>query len=124
MSEKLLPVLTALIAVILLVNWFIAPFHTHLPVRVPGMDKPADLPALPQINLAGVFVRAAGVPAADVSGAWPRFRGEKLDDISTETVPLAAEWGAAGAEGPLVARSRRRVCRRRGARGARLCAGL
>ncbi len=96
MSEKLLPVLTALIAIILLTNWFIVPTHTHLPARLPGMDKPANVSPLPQINLAGVFVRSSGTPATDISGSWPRFRGDKLDDVSTETVPLAAEWGAAG----------------------------
>ncbi len=96
MSEKLLPVLTALIAMILVISWCIVPFHMHQPARVPGMDKPANLPPLPPINLAGVFVRASGTPATDVTGAWPRFRGEKLDGIDTESVPLASDWGTAG----------------------------
>jgi outer membrane protein assembly factor BamB len=41
----------------------------------------------------GRLVQADGV-AADLPGAWPRFRGQGFDGISAETVPLARDWGA------------------------------
>ena len=96
MSTKLLPVLTAILGLIVLAIWLAGDAsHLHLQARVPGMDQPANSLALPQVDLSGVFARSSGVPATDLPGAWPRFRGEKLDDVSTETIPLAASWGAA-----------------------------
>lgn len=36
-----------------------------------------------------------GGPVVNLPGAWPRFRGANLDDISTETA-LTTSWGAGG----------------------------
>jgi outer membrane protein assembly factor BamB len=46
-------------------------------------------------DLTGTVVTGDGVPS-DLPGAWPRFRGPRLDNISTEPVRLARSWAAAG----------------------------
>jgi outer membrane protein assembly factor BamB len=43
----------------------------------------------------GELVRFDGV-AADLPGAWPRFRGANFDGISSENVTLARNWGPDG----------------------------
>jgi outer membrane protein assembly factor BamB len=43
----------------------------------------------------GELVRFNGV-AADLPGAWPRFRGANFDGISSENVTLARKWAAGG----------------------------
>ncbi|HNR99590.1 MAG TPA: PQQ-like beta-propeller repeat protein [Planctomycetota bacterium] len=47
------------------------------------------------IEKASTLTVCDGVPAA-VEGAWPCFRGAKLDGIGTERAPLAREWGPEG----------------------------
>ena len=62
----------------------------RLPVAeaaVPAVQTPAEV--------VGTFAKADGTPA-DLPGAWPGFRGPKLDAISTEQVPLAREWPQGG----------------------------
>lgn len=96
MIVKLLPVLTAVIALLLLVCWLVGDHSgVHVLARVPGMDQLPNAPAAPRVDLSGKFVKSAAT-AAVLPGSWPRFRGDRLDDISTETVPLATQWGAQG----------------------------
>ncbi len=68
----------------------------------PGMDVDPRLPVVEQSALIEhvpvfppVFVAGAG-KAANLPGAWPRFRGSNFDTISTETVPLAKTWDKTG----------------------------
>ncbi len=47
------------------------------------------------IETASTLLACDGVPAS-IEGAWPCFRGAKLDAISTERVQLARAWGPEG----------------------------
>ncbi len=63
--------------------------------RVPGLDRPAGGAEEATGPLTGTLTRGDGQPA-DLRGAWPRFRGERLDNVSVEPVPLARSWSADG----------------------------
>jgi outer membrane protein assembly factor BamB len=53
----------------------------------------AEMKALGLTAIGANFTRFDGVPAEDIEGAWPCFRGPQRDNISRETVPLAESWG-------------------------------
>lgn len=65
-----------------------------LQLRVPGQDQ-SVFGQQAVIDLKGTFSKGPGRPA-NLPGAWPYFRGEFLDGISRETVPLARSWPAEG----------------------------
>ncbi len=67
-------------------------------VRTPGRDRDkGDAgPAAASFNPTIIEpVKYDGKPA-DIPGAWPNFRGPKLDGISHEATPLARSWPAGG----------------------------
>ena len=95
--SKVMPGVVALAAVAVLALWLTAGPTEESVERVPGMDgAPADRQAGggPPV-LEGILTKGNGTPA-DLPGAWPRFRGAKLDNIGHEDVPLAREWPAGG----------------------------
>ena len=60
--------------------------------RVPG-----GMPSSFGVNVArGSSLEALSHEVPNLPGAWPRFRGAKLDNISTEQVSLATSWGPQG----------------------------
>ena len=90
---KAVPIVLMAVALASLYLWLRGDPATGLEVRlaipenVPQED--ADEDGTPQWE--DVFEQFDGV-AADLPGAWPRFRGENLDGISTEDVTLARTW--------------------------------
>ena len=92
-------VLAAIAAALALALFFGRHTEESLKERVPGTDQPPGLDVAAAINpaAAGVLAKGDGEPAA-LPGAWPCFRGARLDATSPNdpNVPLARSWGAAG----------------------------
>lgn len=96
--SRLIPGALGLLGVGLLAHWLAAgPGVGPIAARVPGLDKApaAGATTQPAVDLKGMLTRGEGSPA-DWPGAWPTFRGARLDNISTDEVPLARQWGASG----------------------------
>jgi len=94
---KLMPATTALAGMAALALWLSAGPPGEFIQRVPGADKaPTTLEAAQEpVELAGTLIRGNGKPA-DLPGAWPCFRGPRLDNVGREDVPLAREWPEGG----------------------------
>ncbi len=93
-----LPAAVALLAAVAAAVWLSRGPGQALDLRKPGADASlAGGEAAGGTNpvLAGKLIRADGQPA-DLPGAWPRFRGTNLDNLSTDPTPLARTWDAAG----------------------------
>ncbi|MHC4679302.1 MAG: PQQ-binding-like beta-propeller repeat protein [Planctomycetota bacterium] len=94
---RTIPVGLAILAVVLLYVWLSADAAIDLTERVPAAQDTAQV--LPDdtgaVKLAGELVRLDGV-AADLPGAWPRFRGPNFDAVSAEALSPARTWPAGG----------------------------
>ena len=93
----LIPGLAAVAAFAILVLWLARGPDGQLSLRLPGTDQAPTGAAAAKPNpvLAGKLLSSDG-KAADLPGAWPRFRGPDGDAISKETTPLARAWDASG----------------------------
>jgi outer membrane protein assembly factor BamB len=85
----------AIVALLLVAWWVSSGPILPLEARIPGLDRPAGAARAIDLPLQGKLVTLAGKPA-DLPGLWPGFRGEKLDGICHETLPLARKWPAGG----------------------------
>lgn len=100
-SIEILPIVPGAalaVAVLCFAIWWWATPRQALQLRVPGADQApssADGGAKGNPVLAGRLFPGAG-RAADLSGAWPRFRGANADGISAESISLPRAWGASG----------------------------
>ena len=112
-TPKLIPAVSVAAGAVVLTLWLSAGRSKPVEHRRPGGETtPAQLlskalspgtataartmgvgTALPEFR--GTLVRSEGVPAS-LTGHWPRFRGEKLDNVSDENVRLARSWGPGG----------------------------
>ena len=100
MRHSLLPTIVpcavATVALAALVVWARVEPSRRSELRVPAMDRPAgvvaDRPALPLEGTLEVF----DARPADIPGAWPWFRGERLDGVAHDSPPLARAWPADG----------------------------
>lgn len=87
-----IPGAVGLLGAVLIVHWLASePFARPLLPREPNQDGAQAASALPPVDLKGLFEQGSAT-AADLPGSWPRFRGLKLDNISSETEPLARKW--------------------------------
>lgn len=86
-----------LVAGSVLVLWLAGGGAVTMTPRLPGGDgaPAASERAEAATDLAGVFQTFDGV-AADLPGAWPRFRGAKFDNICADCGPLAETWSDGG----------------------------
>ena len=92
---RLIPAALAVAAAAVLVQWLATSPASGVVERLPGSDL---TPGPEQEAVApwdGKLTRGDG-KATDLPGEWPRFRGWKLDNISTENVALAQKWGPDG----------------------------
>jgi outer membrane protein assembly factor BamB len=65
--------------------------------HVPGMDgKPDSLSMTDESVSIGSYFNKFDHPFSYHQGSWPRFRGERFDNIGRETTPLADSWPAEG----------------------------
>jgi len=111
-----IPVLVAAVGAWSVVNWLttqpdVGDISTRIPEPGPTTDDsaaaveaaaldpvsaeqstPAAQPAATTVARPAAQGATASVPAA--AGSWPRFRGSKFDNISTDTTPLSRNWTA------------------------------
>jgi outer membrane protein assembly factor BamB len=97
MVARLIPGAAAAVGALALALWLTASRASDVDHRVPVNSPASSQPGVqagPETGTAGV-TKGPGVPA-DLPGAWPRFRGPNLDNVSPETVELARHWGPGG----------------------------
>ena len=88
----LAPGALGVIAVLALGVWFWRGANRPLAMRVPGTDQAGgESGAKANPVLTGKRIAGEG-KAANLPGAWPRFRGPEGDGISHETTPLLHAW--------------------------------
>lgn len=64
--------------------------------RVPGMDNRPKVEPRSDSVIIGEFFDTLNMFDELVPGDWPRFRGNDIDNISKDTVPLAESWDSSG----------------------------
>lgn len=97
-SPPALPVAVAVLALATLGLWLALKPSQPLGLRVPGTDhSPTNSPSPNTTNavLLGQLIRSSGQPS-ELPGAWPGFRGQNLDGISSDTTKLARAWESSG----------------------------
>jgi outer membrane protein assembly factor BamB len=94
---KAIPIGLSVVGVVLLYFWLTADAATQLQLRVPIAENIGQAPPGEEGTgkIEGTLVRSDG-EAADLPGAWPRFRGANFDGVSVEDVNLAVSWPATG----------------------------
>jgi outer membrane protein assembly factor BamB len=87
------PALAAIGGLVALAVWLNAGSVVSLPERVPGLDRGQATEGLTTSSVppSGRLTKGDGKPA-DLPGSWPRFRGDKFDNIAQPGVPLARQW--------------------------------
>jgi outer membrane protein assembly factor BamB len=97
LAPLLLPALVAIGGLVVLSVWLSAGSVVSLPERVPGLDRAQSTEgvATSSVPPVGRLTQGDGKPA-DLSGSWPRFRGEKFDNIGQPGVPLTRQWPSGG----------------------------
>jgi outer membrane protein assembly factor BamB len=90
--SKLIPA-AVLVVCILLFIWLVRGDRTSgFSQRLPGLDgRPENAQAEIEAEVVGTLETFDGA-AAELEGSWPCFRGENLDIISTQDMPLAQSW--------------------------------
>ncbi|MGE5608981.1 MAG: PQQ-binding-like beta-propeller repeat protein, partial [Bacillota bacterium] len=97
-ASRAVPAILAAMGAGALTLWIAVPSqYASLEKRVPDMDVgTATTQAVKVVtDLKGALVAGEGKPG-ELPGAWPGFRGPRLDAISTEQVPLIREWKSTG----------------------------
>jgi outer membrane protein assembly factor BamB len=96
---RTIPVALAITGTVLLYVWLSADAAMELTERIPA-PKEDTQPIQDEagaVKIKGTLVQLDGA-AADLPGAWPRFRGANFDAISSEDFPPARTWPANGPE--------------------------
>jgi len=80
---------------VLVIWWLGSGSSVPLSLRVPGTDRGPDSEVGTNANavLAGKLIKGQGQPA-NISGAWPQFRGPNRDAMQPSSVTLSRSWGA------------------------------
>ena len=96
----ILPALAAILGVLAVGVWLLAPNSGQVSPRLPGPHdhsgpKPADRGAAERN--AGTLVQGTGKPSA-LTGSWPQFRGADRTNIAHDARALARAWPEQGLE--------------------------
>ena len=97
--EKFLPVsvtaITSAVGLAVLFWWLTTDPVNYLSENIPGMDnRPAEMANTKEtVDFGEYFEMFNGLPAVNISGSWPRFRGNDFDNISKEKISLPDNWG-------------------------------
>ena len=94
-AQVLVPTALGVGAGVVLVSWVLGwGSREPLALRVPGTDKGPDSELGTNANavLVGKLMKGNGQPA-NLTGAWPQFRGPNRDGISRESSGLMRLWG-------------------------------
>ncbi len=77
--------------------WYILYQPTqNLSLSVPGMDnRPKNLGENDSVFI-GEFFEKFNEIVVNISGSWPRFRGNEFDNISKDRTPIAESWPTSG----------------------------
>lgn len=95
-SYRLIPLLAVIFGIVSMYLWLSEDAAKKLTVRLPSeRDLAAPDEQSSGGTITGILVKLDGVPSA-LTGAWPSFRGAKLDAISSEEVTLASAWPESG----------------------------
>ena len=94
---RIIPVGLTILGIISLYVWLNTDAAMDLTERIPAPKADTQTPQDESgaVKIKGTLEKFAGVPA-DLTGAWPRFRGENFDAVTTEDVPSAKTWPANG----------------------------
>lgn len=93
---KFVPATLAIAGLVLLYFWLVGESVIDFKLRLPDPNDSKRIVDSDEPNeIIGRLV-TFDANAADLPGAWPRFRGANLDGISSEDVELARTWPADG----------------------------
>ena len=94
---RVIPILLAVLGAVLVFLWLRSDTTTEFVLRLPGKDgsPPAGAEFSGPVKLKGELTKFE-TAAADLPGAWPRFRGSGFDGISSQDIQLAAKWPQQG----------------------------
>ncbi len=94
---RVIPILLAVLGAVLVFLWLRSDTTTEFVLRLPGKDgsPPASEEFSGPVKLKGELTKFE-TAAADLPGAWPRFRGSGFDGISSQDIQLAAKWPEQG----------------------------
>lgn len=91
---KYLPAALAVAGGVAILVWLIGP-GAPIAERKPGLDGDTGAGSGAAGKWDGKVVRGNAAPA-ELSGAWPRFRGPNWDNICPDPTPLAKSWPPGG----------------------------
>lgn len=109
---KVIPGIIAALCIFMLAYWFSSNRKAvEVEKRVPGQDKQiettgkaasstgtptassnATSPSATAASSQTIQSAPAGAQVPTLPGSWPRFRGAALDNVNTESVPIATKW--------------------------------
>ena len=96
LAGTLIPGALAVVGIVAVVLWAGMGPVGLLEARVPGLDRPKSGGEEPPAKPLKGTLTTSKLAAANLPGAWPRFRGEHFDNIAEPGEPLARRWPAAG----------------------------
>jgi len=96
-TARNIPAILAVLGVIFLLAWLRTDITTELELRLPGADKTGQRASVEEepIKIEGQLFTFDGI-AADLPGAWPRFRGSNFDGISKVEIVPDTTWSEEG----------------------------
>jgi len=95
---NLVPLTFGLLAIVVLGSWIATDSDVEIALRLPGEDgTPEGAGQVDEpVKLEGTLTTSSGKPA-DIGGAWPWFRGDDFNAISSdEDTKLLSQWPAGG----------------------------
>ena len=94
---RVIPALLGVLGVFLIFIWLRSDATTEFMLRLPGEDggRRNVFTETEPIEIKGQLIKFEGT-AANLPGAWPRFRGSNFDGVSSKEMSLATRWPEQG----------------------------